>query len=305
LIVFAIPKFLGDRHSASEIDCKSPRPPSKAVMQIVNGKLLSAGHPHNEQVGLLNEHHKHKGNKIVGWCSVNAFDLAITKAIVAPNPKLAGLASSVFAFGISPLIAFGSALVPLFSKGAEPSVHAAHDVLIILGASLATLGLNSLVKGKANRQRPCFHYGEASLTEAAEDPEEEWVSFFSGAATIAFVCFATGLCLAKLRNRSYSSGTHRYAFRGVSPMAYFGALFASLGAVLRVVGYMHWMSDVLVGAFVGFIFGYFLPPLLFKGPTIEAQDDQALATITPTAPGNPTDEWQHTLTNDYTSGSIL
>jgi membrane-associated phospholipid phosphatase len=47
-------------------------------------------------------------------------------------------------------------------------------------------------------------------------------------------------------------------------MAFFGGIVAILASVLRVSAYMHWMTDVLAGAFIGCAIGYCVPILMFK-----------------------------------------
>jgi hypothetical protein len=146
--------------------------------------------------------------------------------------------------------------------------HAAQDAVLVLDTALVALGINSLAKIGARRQRPCFHYGlqnesEVGLLSQAGQAHEEFLSFFSGDATIAFVTYSAGVCLAHLRGRSYASSSHPLAVKGVSPLAVVGGFFAWLGALLRVVAFMHWMTDVLMGVLVGSICGC-LPLLLFS-----------------------------------------
>eukprot|EP01046_Picozoa_sp_COSAG06_P055843 COSAG06_NODE_10384_length_1690_cov_3.989315_2_plen_160_part_00 len=49
----------------------------------------------------------------------------------------------------------------------------------------------------------------------------------------------------------------------LSPHGFVGGLVAGLGGLLRIVGYMHWATDVLTGAAFGTLCGYGLPVLLF------------------------------------------
>ena len=99
-------------------------------------------------------------------------------------------------------------------------------------------------------RRPCFHYGRQSETEAAEHPGQQWVSFYSGDATVAAASYGVGVGLAILRRRP-----HTRVYKWV------GGAVAAVGSLLRVVAYMHWATDVLVGVAVGFALG-FGPPLL-------------------------------------------
>ena len=47
-------------------------------------------------------------------------------------------------------------------------------------------------------------------------------------------------------------------------MSFIAGFFASLGAFLRIVGFMHWTTDVLTGVFVGSMCGTGLPMIVFK-----------------------------------------
>jgi len=131
-----------------------------------------------------------------------------------------------------------------------------------------------MAKYGAMRQRPCFHYGKQNYTELSlgyfAESKEEFVSFFSGDATIAFVTFASGLVLAKLRGRSYARASPEVLKGIISPMALIGGSIATLGACLRLVSFMHWATDVLTGIFVGSLCG-FLPYFLFFKPQAQCE----------------------------------
>jgi hypothetical protein len=235
---------------------------------------------------------------LFGWCQPNAVDVALTRALIAPNPASAGSASNTFAFVLTPMVSFVSALSPIFSRGFKELgwpqdinkngiAHAGQDTIIIIGAALTSLGINNVVKTRSWRPRPCFYYGDEDATEAADAPEEEFLSFFSGASTFAFVTYHTGLTLAKIRRRTYASNAHdcscicAVSVGGLSPMAFYGGLFAVLGSLLRVVAYMHWFSDVLVGALFGSLLGCGLPLLLFADSEVRSFGLATLATKTP------------------------
>ena len=213
----------------------------------------------------------------VGWCKTNAFDVAMTKAFRAEHPKLPGLISHVFTMGLSPIIAFTSALSSTFyicckkktglrvvGLVSEPQ-QAGQDFLVVLSCLLFALGLNSFAKLGAKRQRPCFEYNLQNITEAGLGWNEQYMSFLSGDATAAWVTCTAGICLAKLRDRAYVRAHWQYRGHVSIPlMPFFACLFAFLGAFLRVVAFMHWTTDVLTGVFVGSLCGYGLPMLVFK-----------------------------------------
>ena len=249
IIVFAvIPEFAGQMVPASQIRC-----PSWVTFDIYN-------------------------RTTVGWCKTNSFDVALTKIFRAKHPKLPGFLSHIFTMGVSPLIAFVSALsstfylccknkkVHSFGFVSEAPQHAGQDSLIILSCLLFALGLNSFAKIGFKRQRPCYEYNLQNITEAGLGFNEQYLSFFSGDATIAFVTFTAGICLAQLRNRSYVRIYFQCCrdYISIPLMSFIAGFFASLGAFLRIVGFMHWTTDVLTGVFVGSMCGTGLPMIVFK-----------------------------------------
>jgi membrane-associated phospholipid phosphatase len=116
-----------------------------------------------------------------------------------------------------------------------------------------------MAKIGAQRQRPCFYYGLENLTEVYDNPSEQFVSFYSGDATIAFSTFGTGILLAIARNRFY-----------VKIYSNLGFILAFTGAFLRIVAFMHWTTDVLTGIVTGFLIGFGVPYLIF----LKDEDDE-------------------------------
>ena len=203
------------------------------------------------------------------WCQVNDFDVEITKLLVGSHSRVAGYVSHIFTFVLSPVLAMYSALLPMCAKPHPRHVliraHAGQDFLILLSSILLSLALCEIVKNTFLRQRPCFYYHDQAQTEVGTGHlNEEYKSFFSGDATAAFVSFTSGLTLAKLRGRAYAKTSQTFCKGCVSPMAAAGGVIASLGALLRVVGYMHWTTDAVTGSLFGSFCGISLPLLLFR-----------------------------------------
>ena len=198
------------------------------------------------------------------WCETNSFDRAFTDAFGAPDAKTAALFSHMFCFGSTQMLAFGSVLLPVVTKWEWTKRigyrYIIQDLFILIGAVCFTLGFTQLAKNGARRQRPCFYYGNGNETEYNDNKEEEYLSFFSGDTSVAFAACFAGLWIAKMRGRSYAFPTHPFALRyksiiSISPLAFIIVLSAFLGGFLRVVAYMHWTTDVMMGAFVGIFFG--------------------------------------------------
>ena len=90
---------------------------------------------------------------------------------------------------------------------------------------------------------------------------EEWLSFYSGDTALGFSLYAAALALLVARGWD---GQARKLSR-------FGGPVALVGAFLRIVGFMHWFTDVLVGVIFGVLIGFGLPTLLFsEEPVMQA-----------------------------------
>ena len=82
---------------------------------------------------------------------------------------------------------------------------------------------------------------------------QQWVSFYSGDTAMAWSFVGSGVALAQARGRRAVSGR----------LVRVGGGLAAVGSLLRIIGDMHWCSDVLVGVIMGWVVGWGLPTLLF------------------------------------------
>jgi len=183
------------------------------------------------------------------WCETNGFDVALNEALVWSNPRAAATTSHTFTIGLTPVAAFGSLVVS--AVGADHGTYAIQDSVIVLDAFLVATGANSIAKISARRQRPAFHYGREDETEAADHPDEEFVSFYSGDTTWAFSIAASASTLAFLRRYEHAEW-----------IAVGTGVLALTGSVLRISADMHWATDVLAGAAAGTAIGIGIPVLL-------------------------------------------
>jgi membrane-associated phospholipid phosphatase len=183
------------------------------------------------------------------WCETNGFDVALNEALVWANPRAAAVTSHTFTLGLTPVAAFGSLIVSATSAG--HGTYAIQDSVIVLDAFLVATGANSIAKITTRRQRPAFHYGRESETEAASHPDEEFVSFYSGDTTWAFSIAASASTLAFLRRYEHAEW-----------IALGTGVLALTGSVLRISADMHWATDVLAGAAAGTAIGIGIPVLL-------------------------------------------
>ena len=107
------------------------------------------------------------------------------------------------------------------------------------------------------RQRPCYYYGRSNETEGYlidKVSAQEWKSFWSGDTSSGWSFVVAAVVLLHLRART--DAARRVAVRG-------GAL-ATIGSLLRIAGFMHWLTDVLAGVVCGCLCGGGLPLLLWR-----------------------------------------
>lgn len=115
--------------------------------------------------------------------------------------------------------------------------------------------INTLFKELVARERPLG--SRCTLEDRLEDPKRcgptgRLRSFYSGHTSFAFSA-AGQVCVTHAHLPLYESG----AADGVACGA--ALLVASTVAILRIVGDYHYLTDVLVGAAVGFMTGFLLP----------------------------------------------
>jgi membrane-associated phospholipid phosphatase len=183
------------------------------------------------------------------WCEPTGFDVAMNELLVWSNPRAAATTSHIFTIGLTPVASFGSLIASAAS--AKHGSYAVQDSIIVLDAFLVATGANSVAKISARRQRPAFHYGREADTEAADHPDEEFVSFYSGDTTWAFAIASSASTLAVLRHYEHAEW-----------IAVGTGVLALTGGVLRISADMHWATDVIVGAATGTAIGVGIPALL-------------------------------------------
>jgi hypothetical protein len=146
-------------------------------------------------------------------------------------------------------------------------IHGSDDVmeqmlLIDIEVLAITSAVQSVVAGFASRERP---YGRICGDELSEESRDcrrnsRHRSFFSGHTSIAFA--AAGLsCTHHMNLELYGGGAADAAACGAS------LVVAAATGALRMVGDVHYASDVGVGAIWGSLAGFGLPWLLhYKDP---------------------------------------
>lgn len=183
------------------------------------------------------------------WCEPGRFDLGARDLLLVEDRQAAGRWSHVLSVGAMSGLALASYALPALRGGRVR--HLAEDAVITLDAVVLTAALTEFTKRVTDRQRPAFHFGEQARTEAADNPGEENLSFFSGDTARAFSIASSATTLAYLR------GNRSALWIGVA-----GGSLATAVGLLRMSADMHWATDVLAGATVGTLVGAGLPLLL-------------------------------------------
>lgn len=199
------------------------------------------------------------------WCAPTGFDVWVRDRLVVESSRPPATVSHVLSYGVIPLAAAMSLLLPALNDGSGQ--HALQDIWIAMDGLVLTLGVSQGTKRLTARRRPAFYYGREADTEYASNPSQANLSFFSGDTAAAFSLAASATTLAYLRG---------YA---VAPwLAVGGGMLATGIGVLRIAADMHWATDVLAGAVVGSAVGTGLPLLLHQR---EGADGSAGAFVVP------------------------
>jgi membrane-associated phospholipid phosphatase len=139
------------------------------------------------------------------------------------------------------------------------SRHAAQEMALL---DLETLAIAGAAQGVTNvlvsRQRPYAQYCGSSLPSNDSDCSAtvENRSFFSGHATFTFTSAAL-ICINHTKYDLLGSPWDALSCAG-------GYAVAASTASLRVLGDVHWTSDVITGALVGSLIGYGVPLLHYR-----------------------------------------
>ena len=197
------------------------------------------------------------------WCATNAFDTAVRQAF---NPSLgpsasglrpAATASDALGFVALPLVVAGLDALGA-SSGPDFWRTWAVDLVLMLESTFAALAINQAVKFAVGRGRPYTVGADEALLAQAGDPNDHFLSFFSGHTTFTVGLSVSAGVIGLMRG-------YRFAWLTFAV----GVPMALATATLRMAADKHWMTDILVGVAMGSAFSVALP-LLFHRAAGEA-----------------------------------
>lgn len=138
------------------------------------------------------------------------------------------------------LIAMGLPVISILQ--ADSKVEKQKGVLLYLESALFTSGITNIIKALVHRPRPYAYRKNQKIldTDAAK-------SFFSGHTSLAF----NGAVVAGMLFENYQDQSKWYASVWIA-----GLTLASSTGIFRITSGNHFLSDVIAGAFAGFLTGY-------------------------------------------------
>lgn len=148
----------------------------------------------------------------------------------------------------STVLEFGAAGLPLlFALAVDTGDFIPLAVVYGEAVSLA-VGTKNIINYLVPRWRPYVYEGGASGVDAVEDDR----SFPSGHTTVVFAAATAGVTLFAI----YAPDSPYFI-----PYAVISYSLAAATASLRIFAGMHFTTDVLTGAAIGSLFGFFVPYL--------------------------------------------
>ncbi|WP_257456245.1 phosphatase PAP2 family protein [Archangium lipolyticum] len=158
--------------------------------------------------------------------------------------------SDVADFGVLPVGVLGAQYLLGRGSGA-PTRYFAEDATIIVETAVVAAVVNQAVKFSVRRERPFVHVLPEEEKGKTEHPTDNNLSFYSGHTSMAFSLVTAAGTVSELRGYK-----NRWLIWAVGlPAA------ASVG-LLRMGADKHYLTDVLVGAAAGSLFGVGVPLLL-------------------------------------------
>jgi membrane-associated phospholipid phosphatase len=190
------------------------------------------------------------------WCGfLDDLDTAATavRGGTAADRSRAALTSDLLAYALIPATVVGLDALATWRSGARAGDFWRSwgtDVLLLLESLVISQSVNQAVKFAAGRERPFVARLSPEEKLLTADPRDNNLSFYSGHTSAAFSLVSAATTLARLRG-------HRQWWL----VAAVGFPLAALTGFMRMVADKHFLSDVLVGAFVSSMIGWAIPTL--------------------------------------------
>jgi membrane-associated phospholipid phosphatase len=158
--------------------------------------------------------------------------------------------SNIVDFGVLPVGVLGGQYLLASGSGAPLSAYA-QDATLIVESFVVSQVVNQVVKFTVGRERPFVHVLPEDQKGHTEHPNDNNLSFYSGHTSMAFSLVTAAGTVSELRGYK-----NRWLIWAVGlPVA------ASVG-LMRMGADKHYLTDVLVGAAAGSLFGVGMPLLL-------------------------------------------
>lgn len=179
------------------------------------------------------------------WCEPPGFDKSLRESLKWDNTERAQRSSAVSAYIVAPALAVG--LLVLSDHDASPSRLIDDLIPVVETVAIAQI-LTHAAKAVFSRQRPYAHFNTPGISGSDTDAN---LSFWSGHSSLGFALTTSAGMIAHWRH--YWTEPYIWSLGIASSLAteYF-----------RVAADRHYVSDVLVGGFVGVGAGLLVPRLM-------------------------------------------
>jgi membrane-associated phospholipid phosphatase len=178
------------------------------------------------------------------WCDPPGFDRSVRNALVWGNTSRASLLSSLDAYVLAPAV--GLSLLYISDQDASWR-RLIDDTVPVLETVVISQVFVQMVKFSVGRQRPYAHFGDPATPPTIDDN----VSFISGHSALGFAITTGAGMICHWR--------HYWT----EPYVWGTGIALSLSAeYLRMAADKHYLSDVVVGGFVGIGAGLTIPRLM-------------------------------------------
>ena len=192
------------------------------------------------------------------WCDPPPFDRVTRNALVWNDPKRANLLGSIAAYGVAPIVGIGFLIV---ADSDASWARLIDDILPVAESVLVAEVITQAVKFSVGRQRPYAHFDDVHADRGTHDDN---TSFISGHSVLGFSITASAGLLCHWR--------HYWT----EPYVWASGITLSLAVeYLRMSADKHYLSDVVVGGFVGLASGLLVPRLMRRDIAIVPIKDGA------------------------------